>query len=67
MSISTCHSSASFAITERVSGEFRGEFFNFTNTPHFNNPGGTLGNANFGEVNGAFDPRQVQLGLKFVF
>jgi len=27
-----------FPITERVTGEFRMESFNFTNTPHFNNP-----------------------------
>lgn len=56
-----------FSVTERVGGEFRAEFFNFTNTPHFNNPGGTLGNANFGEVTGAFDSRLIQFGIKFIF
>ena len=56
-----------FRVTERVGGEFRGEFFNFTNSPHFNNPGTTMGNATFGEVTGAFDPRIIQFGLKLTF
>jgi hypothetical protein len=56
-----------FRMTERVGGELRAEFFNFTNTPHFNNPGTTLGNASFGEVNSATDPRLIQFGLKITF
>ena len=30
--------------------EIRADFFNATNTPHYENPNGTLGNANFGRV-----------------
>src|SRR5262249_43957781 len=59
-----------FRVTERVGGEFRAEFFNFSNTPHFdiNNPNQTLGNANFGEVTTTLaDQRQIQFGIKITF
>ncbi len=57
-----------FPIGERIKGEFRAEFFNLTNTPHFNNPNAEFGNANFGKVTGAqADQRQIQFGLKFTF
>src|SRR5437867_4262589 len=61
-----------FRVRERVGGEFRFESFNFTNTPHFERPGGTngttLGNADFGEVTTALaDQRQIQFGLKITF
>ncbi len=61
-----------FRMTERVGGEFRFESFNFTNTPHFERPGGTngttLGNADFGQVTTALsDQRQIQFGLKILF
>jgi hypothetical protein len=57
-----------FRLTERVGGEFRVESFNFTNTPHFSNPGTTFGNANFGQVTGTLgDPRRIEFGLKLTF
>jgi hypothetical protein len=57
-----------FRITERIGGEFRTESFNFTNTPHFNRPGSTLGNADFGEVTSALaDQRVIQFGMKITF
>ena len=57
-----------FRITERLGGEFRMESFNFSNTPHYNNPSSTFGNASFGEVQSAAgDQRVFQLALKFVF
>src|SRR3989442_5291072 len=61
-----------FRVTERVGGEFRFESFNFTNTPHFDRPGGTngttLGNADFGQVTTALsDQRQISFGLKILF
>ncbi len=58
----------SFPLTERIALEFRYESFNFTNTPHFNNPGTTFGNATFGQVTTALqDQRQNQFGLKLMF
>jgi hypothetical protein len=56
-----------FRVTERVGGEFRAEFFNFTNTPQLNQPGVTLGNAGFGEITGAGDMRRIQFGMKITF
>jgi hypothetical protein len=54
--------------------EFRSEFFNFTNTPQFNNPGATFGGPGFGAINSAGSSqslqrtsRQIQLGLKLYF
>jgi len=57
-----------FPLTERLALELRIESFNFTNTPHFNNPNTTLGSAGFGEVTTAVqDQRQVQFGLKLLW
>jgi hypothetical protein len=44
------------------------ESFNFTNTPHFNNPNGDVSNGNFGRVTSAQDdPRQFQFALTLRF
>jgi len=57
-----------FRVTERVGAEFRFESFNFTNTPHFNRPGTTMGNADFGQVTGTLgDPRRIEFGMKLTF
>ena len=57
-----------FPITERFTLEMRAESFNFTNTPHFNNPNTTFGASTFGEVRTAVqDQRQWQFGLKLAF
>jgi outer membrane receptor protein involved in Fe transport len=52
--------------------EFRFEFFNLFNIPHFDIPGRTFGTSAFGMVQSANEygnkpPRQIQLGLKYVF
>lgn len=54
--------------------QIRGEFFNVTNTPQFNQPNTTIGTANAATINSAGSPtsfqrvqRQIQLGAKFVF
>jgi hypothetical protein len=48
--------------------EFRGEFYNLTNTPYFANPNTTLGQATFGRVTAVSGaPRQIQLALKLNF
>ena len=57
-----------FPVTERSTLEVRMESFNFTNTPHFNNPNMTFGSAGFGEVTTAMqDQRQIQFGMKLSF
>ena len=55
-------------INERITLELRAESFNVTNTPHFNNPGGTFGTSTFGLITSAVnDSRVVQLGVKLTF
>ncbi len=58
-----------FALTERFRIQFRGEMYNFTNTPQFSPPGLSVGAADFGQVNGTRfnDRRNVQFGLKLLF
>jgi hypothetical protein len=41
-----------FRIREKLSFEFRSEWFSATNTAQFSNPDTTLGNANFGKIKG---------------
>jgi len=47
--------------------ELRAEAFNLLNTPPLGNPNAVLGNANFGTITTAGDPRVVQLAIKLVF
>jgi len=54
-------------ITERMSAEFRAEFFNVFNHAQFGNPSGNLASGSFGKVSGAREPRIGQLALKFYF
>lgn len=54
-------------IGERVTTQFRAEFFNGLNHPNFGSPGTAFGNANFGVISSALDPRIIQLGLKILF
>jgi len=69
-----------FRLTERKQLQFRVESFNFTNTPHFNNPGANASNLRLnpdGSVrslggfmaitSAADDQRQVRLGLRLEF
>lgn len=62
------------AITERVTLQFRGEFFNILNHPNFANPDGDLADSAFGQSRstvgnlvGIGTSRQVQLALKLLF
>ena len=54
-------------VSERVSTEFRVEMFNVTNTPPLGAPAAVLGDAGFGSIRSAADPRLVQLGTKILF
>jgi hypothetical protein len=57
-----------FAIDEKRAIEFRSEFFNAFNNPHFGNPNTSFGNTNFGVIGGtALPPREIQFGLKLTF
>jgi hypothetical protein len=49
--------------------EIRADFFNATNTPHYANPNGSFGNANFGRVTGiiAQTERMIRFGARFLF
>jgi hypothetical protein len=56
-----------FALTERVALEFRGEFFNFFNTPRFLLPNRSVDTAQGGVISQAADPRLTQLALRLQF
>ncbi len=72
-----------FQMSDRMSMQFRAEFFNIFNHPNFNAPNfsgnGVLGiansgnftNSNFGEIGSTrdapYDPRQIQFALKMSF
>ena len=54
-------------IVERVTWQFRAEFFNFFNNVNFNNPTTNLTSGNFGKITSARDPRIMQFGAKILF
>jgi hypothetical protein len=56
-----------FTLTERMRAEFRAESFNVTNTPPLGNPNASFGNAAFGTITTALDPRVFELVLKLQF
>jgi hypothetical protein len=56
-----------WTIAERLRLEYRLEMFNFTNTPNFGAPNGTLNNPQVAAITSAADPRRVQMGTKLVF
>ena len=54
-------------ITERVSTQFRAEFFNVLNNVNFRNPATNASSAQIGRITSAADPRILQFALKIVF
>jgi hypothetical protein len=59
-----------FSITERVKLEYRAEFYNLTNTPHFANPSGSQTSATFGIISSTlsgYGNRQMQMALRLKF
>ena len=79
----TSQPSRAFQISDRISMQFRAEFFNILNHPNFNAPnfGGngvtSIGNSanftssTFGEIGSTrdapYDPRQIQFALKLYY
>lgn len=47
--------------------QFRGEFFNLTNTVNLGSPNNFLGNPNFGRILSSRAARQIQFGLRIQF
>ena len=54
-------------VTERMSFEIRGEFFNIFNHAQFTNPSGNISSDSFGNVTNARPPRIGQVSAKFVW
>jgi len=54
-------------VTEAMSFEIRGEFFNVFNHAQFTNPSGDISSSSFGNVTNARDPRIGQVSAKFVW
>ena len=55
------------AVNERLTVQFRSEFFNLLNHTNFNLPDNFVGSPTFGQLVSAQDPRRVQFALKFLF
>jgi hypothetical protein len=56
-----------FKLTETQTMEFRAEGTNVLNHANFNNPSGTLNNAQFGRIQSSGPGRVMQFGLKYLF
>jgi hypothetical protein len=56
-----------FRIMERLNLEFRAEAFNVSNTPPLNDPNGSFGNAAFGSITSAGNPRVFEFVGKLHF
>jgi hypothetical protein len=59
-----------FPIGQRLTLEARAEAFNLTNTPHFNNPDGSVNSGGFMTITGTSGnspERQIRLGLRLQF
>jgi Carboxypeptidase regulatory-like domain/TonB-dependent Receptor Plug Domain/TonB dependent receptor len=57
-----------FAITERLTAQFRAEAFNIINHPNFGNPSANISTGNVGTITAtSFDNRDLQFALKLLW
>ena len=56
-----------FPLGERFKLQFRGEFYNLTNTASFGAPNAVVGSPFIGQISSAGSPRDIQLALKLSF
>jgi hypothetical protein len=56
-----------FRIHERYRLQFRAEFFNVFNTPHFAAPVATASSSTFGRITSAGSAREPQFALKLIW
>lgn len=54
-------------VNERLTLQFRSEFFDLFNHTNFNLPDNFVGSPTFGQLISAQDPRRVQFALKLLF
>ena len=52
---------------EAMHFQLRGEFFNIFNHTQLQDPTVTVNSGNFGGIYAAYDPRIIQLAVKFLF
>jgi hypothetical protein len=52
---------------EHLKFQLRGEYFNAFNHTNFSGVDSGLGDANFGQVTSAHEPRRIQIGAKLNF
>jgi hypothetical protein len=52
---------------EKLSMEFRAEFYNILNSAQFANPSTNIASSLFGQITTTYDPRIIQFGVKFIF
>jgi hypothetical protein len=56
-----------FKVNDRITLQFRSEFFNTINHARFGNPVSTVSSAGFGNILSSGDPRIMQMALKIFF
>ena len=56
-----------FSFGERLTMQFRAEFFNAFNMAHFDDPVRDVTDSSIGQIFGASEPRNIQFGLKFLW
>lgn len=56
-----------FRVDEQRSFDYRLEMFNMFNQVNFRQPNGTFGGSSFGIISDAFEPRIIQMAIRFQF